>query len=535
MLALRWLALALPALWTVPAPAQAPFDLVIRGGHVADGTGARAFAADVAVRGGRIAAIGDLAGAAAAAEIDARGLWIAPGFVDVHAHVDAEIARRPTADNFVRMGVTTLITGNCGSSVRDLDAHLGRVERGGVSLNYGSLVGHGTVRQQVLGTENRAPTAAELQRMEQLVDEAMRAGAFGMSTGLIYVPGTFAATEELVALARVVSRHGGLYASHMRNEGDEVLASIAEALRIGQEASVRVHLSHLKASGRKNWGRGAEIVATLRSARAEGARLSADQYAYDASSTGLEVLFPSAALDAGREGFAKRLAEDAAFRKAMHAALREKMEATGFGDFAWCRIAAAPDKPGLNGLTLAEAAAKTLGSDDLDAQAGLAIQLMIDAGARRVSMVYHSMSADDVATILAEDWIAVAADAGLRDPTSPDRPHPRGSGNNPRVLGRYARDQGVLTMELAVRKMTALPCEAFGIPDRGAVRPGAHADLVLFDPGTVQDEATFTAPTEPPRGIPWVLVNGVVVVAQGRHTGSKPGHVLRRRSPETVR
>lgn len=503
-------------------------DVVLRGGTVIDGTGGPGYRADVLVRDGRIVALGELGEVRARSTIDATGLCIAPGFVDVHAHVDSDVVRRPTVDNFVLMGVTTLITGNCGSSVRDLDAHLRRCEQGGLSLNYGSLVGHGTVRQQVLGTQNRAPDASELARMADLVDQAMQAGAFGMSTGLIYVPGTYAATEELIALARVVARHGGLYASHMRNEADAVLDSIAEALRIGREAGVPVHLSHLKASGRSNWGRAAAIVAAVRQARAAGAAVTGDQYAYDASSTGLEILFPSEALDVGRAAFAARLRDDAGFRASMHAALRQKMVSTGFGDFAYCRIASAPDHADLNGLTLDAAAARVLGSDTPDAQAELAIRLMVDAGDRRVGMVYHGMAEDDVAAIMAEDWVAVAADAGLRDPTSPDRPHPRGSGNNPRVLGRYVREREVLSLPAAVRKMTSLPCAIFGLPDRGTVRVGAWADLVVFDPATVADQATWSDPVQPPVGMPWVLVNGVAVVAEGRHTGARPGAVLRR-------
>src|SRR5262245_2621365 len=265
------------ALFAAACGAQQPFDLLIRGGEVVDGTGADARRADVGIRGERIAAVGDLASATATQVLDAKGLVIAPGFLDVHAHVDSEIARLPGCDNFARMGVTTIVTGNCGGSVKDLRAHFARVEQGGVGINYGSLYGAGTARQEVLGTENRAPSAAELQRMADLVTEAMRAGAFGLSSGLIYVPGTFAQTDELIALAAAAGKLGGLYASHIRSENDDVLQAVDEALRIGREARVPVQVSHIKCTGKPNWGRSGEVLALLEQARAAGQRVTADQ------------------------------------------------------------------------------------------------------------------------------------------------------------------------------------------------------------------------------------------------------------------
>ncbi len=510
-----------------PAPRPA-FDVILHGGTVIDGSGTPGRRADVGIRDGRITAVGELRPADAARQVDCTGRVVAPGFVDLHAHVDAEIARKPTADNFVQMGVTSLITGNCGTSVRDLGLHFGRCERGGLGLNYGSLIGHGTVRTQVMGTANRAPTPEELARMEALVEKAMQDGAFGMSTGLIYVPGIYSETAELIALARIVARYGGLYASHQRSEGDEVLESIAEALRIGREAGLPVHLSHMKASGRPNWGRSAAILAALREARAAGMAVTGDQYAYDASSTSLDVLFPAEPLAIGRQEFAAKLRDDAAFRSEMHQALRRKMTSSGFGHLGWCRIASAPGHPELNGLTLDQAAPRLCeGRADADAQAEAAIALFIAAAGGRVGMVYHGMAEADVRAFLQEDWIAVASDAGLRDPTSPDRPHPRGSGNNPRVLGRYVREQRVLSLELAIHKMTALPCAIFGIADRGTIRPGAFADLVVFDPATILDRATWHEPTLPPVGIDHVLVNGVAVVDAGVLTGARAGMVLR--------
>lgn len=510
-----------------------PYATVIRGASVLDGSGAPARNVDVAVdAAGRIAAIGDLADAPARSTIDANGLTLAPGFIDGHAHADTTAARRGRAGNFLLMGVTTLVTGNCGSSVEDLQAHFAEVRKNGISLNYASLVGHGTVRRAVLGTANRAPTDEELAAMRNLVAEAMQAGAVGMSTGLIYVPGTYAETDELVALSEVVAEHGGVYASHMRNEGGRVLDSIEEALEIGRRSGVHVHLSHLKASGKTNWGRGEEIVAALAAAREAGRKVTGDQYAYAASSTGLEVLFPTSALAIGRGAFCTKLDEDEDFRAEMEKSLgRSASDGVnggfgGFGDLHYAQIANAPGNRNLNGMRLDEAAQELYGKNDLEAQIDAAIDIMIASKGRRVQMVYHKMSEVDVERIMREPYIAVAADAGIRLHKSESRPHPRGAGNNPRVLGRYVRDRKVLPLSLAIKKMTSLPAEVFGLEDRGMIRVGAWADFVLFDPAKIADGATYDSPLEAPQGIHRVVVNGVTVVLDGEHTGARPGHVL---------
>lgn len=513
----------------VPLP-PLDYDVLLQNGLVVDGTGAPPARADIGIRGDRIAAIGQLAGATATTVLDASGLVIAPGFLDVHAHVDSEIARHPGADNFLRMGVTTIVTGNCGRSVPDLAAHLARVERGGVGVNYGSLCGHGTVREAVLGTENRDPTPDELQRMEQLVDTAMQAGAFGLSTGLIYVPGTYAKTEELIALARVAARHGGLYASHTRNEGDQQPAALDEILRIGREAAIPVHVSHIKCTGRPNHGNSKAVLDRLLQARQAGQAVTSDQYAYTASSTGLDVLFPSDELAVGRESFAQRLRDDQEFRTRMHRALRAKMQQVGFGDFGYCQIANAKGNEALNGLRFPEAAQRRYGKGDADAQAELAIDLFVAAAPTRVSMIYHTMDEADVAAFLAVDWIAVAADAGVLNTDGAGKPHPRGSGNNVRVLGHYVRERQVLSLPLAIHKMTALPARIFGIVGRGTLAVGGFADCVVFDPATVQDRATFDEPMLPPGGIAWVLVNGRIAVDHDKVSPTRAGAVLRRQT-----
>jgi N-acyl-D-amino-acid deacylase len=507
---------------------QEPFDLILRGGRVLTGSMAQSRAADVGVRGGKIAALGDLSFSHAQSELECGGRIVSPGFIDVHAHVDADVVRHPGCDNYLLMGVTTLITGNCGGSVADLAAHLARLEHGGLGVNYGSLVGLGTVRTSVLGSENRAPDDGELAAMCALVEQGMQAGAYGVSTGLIYVPGTYASTIEIATLAAVAARHGGIYASHMRNENDRIVDSIREILRIGELAGIPVHISHIKCTGKPNWGRAGEIISMLSMARANGSRITADQYAYDASSTGIDVLFPAADLAIGRAEFARQLAAVPAFRARMKQALFATMDRVGFGDFRYARIASAEGNKDLAGRSLLEAAKLRTGRDDRDAQAELAMELFIKAAPKRVQMIYHAISEDDVATFMAQDWIAIAADAGLRVEIDGDKPHPRGYGHNPRVLGRYVRELQVLDLSTAIHKMTAVPAGIFGITGRGELGVGGIADLVVFDPDSVIDRATYEEPTLPSVGIDYVIVNGCVAVDHGVVAKQRSGVVLRR-------
>ena len=510
---------------TEPAPRR--HDLVLRGASLQDGDRSPARRADLAIADGRIAAIGEFDVAPGTPVLWLDGLTIAPGFVDVHTHVDSDVVRDPGCGNFLRMGVTTIVTGNCGTSVADLGAHFRRLERGGIGVNYGSLVGHGTVRTAVLGSARRAPDTAELQRMAELVDAGMRAGAFGLSTGLIYVPGIYAETTELIALAKVVAPYGGIYASHIRSENDQVLDAVAEALRIGAEAGVALEISHVKCTGKPNHGRAGEVLAAIAAARARGQQVGVDQYAYDASSTGLDVLFPADELAVGREAFARRLRDDAAFRADIHRALLAKMDQVGFGDFRYARIAAAAGMEHCNGMLLPDAAQRQLGRADREAQADLAIELFVAAAPTRVSMIYHTLAEVDVEHYLRQDWIAIASDAGLRTEGGSDKPHPRGAGNNPRVLGRYVRERAVLDLPTAIHKMTALPARTFGIADRGRLAIGHHADLVVFDPATIADCATWAEPLLPPIGVRAVFVNGQLAVDRNQLTMVRAGAVLR--------
>ncbi|MEZ5421388.1 MAG: D-aminoacylase [Vicinamibacterales bacterium] len=518
---LALLALAAAGGSAVATRAQAArFDVLVRGGTVVDGTGAARRRADVGIVGGRIAAVGALDGATAAEVVDAAGLVVAPGFIDVHTHAD-DLADHPLAEHFARMGVTTVIAGNCGSSPVDIGRAFGAIRSTGAAVNFASFVGHNSVREAVMGTARRAPTPAELARMETLVAAAMADGAVGFSTGLQYVPGTYAAPDEIVALAKVAARSGGVYASHMRNEGTELEAAVAEALAVGREAGMAVQVSHLKVDAPSRWGASARALALIDEARAAGLQVMADQYLYDAASSNLGIRFPAWALEGGQPAINTRLDDAktwARIKQEMHGLIRER----GLENYSFARIANYPADPSLNGLTIPEVAQKLTGSKALDAQFET-MRTMLRAGG--ASMVYQFMSEDDITRILTHPFVAIASDSGL-NVLNRGVPHPRGYGNAVRALGRYVRELRVVTLEEAVRKMTSLPAAQFGFADRGAVAPGKAADLVVFDAATVTDRATYAEPHQYPGGIAYVLVNGVPVVAQGGQTAARPGQIV---------
>jgi len=506
------------------APCAETYDLIIRQGRVADGTGNPAWFADVAVKDGRIAVVGRVDGAARTV-LDARGLIVAPGFVDVHTHAD-ELAEMPEAEHFLRMGVTTIVAGNCGSSALDVGRALRAIEATQASVNFATLIGHGTVRRAAMGGAfPRPPTADELQKMRDLVEQAMRDGAVGLSTGLIYIPGVYAQTEELIELARVVARYDGIYATHQRNEGTGILDSLDEAIRIGREAGLRVQVSHLKLAGENAWGRAHEVLARLERARAAGLDITQDQYAYTASSTGLSQLIPDEALEGGREAFGKRL-DDPAEKAKIIAAMRRKIRDRGREDYAFAVIAHYRHDPAFNGLNLVEAARKLRGADALDDQIETILEIQRHGGA---SGVFHGMNETDLQTFLRHPHTMVACDSGLRK-LGEGVPHPRGYGNNARVLARYVRELQVLRLEDAVRKMTSLPATTYRFAGRGLLREGCWADVVAFDPETVRDVATYQDPHHYAEGFRHVLVNGVPVIRDGQFTGARPGRMLRHKA-----
>ncbi|QUW04722.1 D-aminoacylase [Chloracidobacterium validum] len=500
----------------------AGYDVLIKNARVVDGTGNPWFRADVALRDGRIARVGRHLPGTARVVVDAKDRILAPGFIDVHAHVE-DIFSYPDAENFIRMGVTTLVTGNCGASVTNVGEFLGRYRETPLTVNLATLIAHGSVRAAVMKYADREPTADELAEMKRLVAKAMEEGAVGLSTGLIYAPGSFAKTDEVIALAEVAGAAGGLYVTHMRNEGNGVLEAIEEALTIGERAKLPVDISHLKVATPRLWRQSDRVLGLIRAARARGLEVTVDQYAYTASSTSLESMLPNWVLAGGQQEARQRLA-DPATRERVKRELRESLESKQRTDFSYAVVAFYGANLDYNGKNLVEVTRLAQETDSLDAQLEQIVVMYEQGGA---GMIYHSMHEDDVARIMREPFTMVASDAGVRK-VGVGSPHPRGYGNNARVLGRYVRELGVLTLEDAVRKMTSLPARTFRLGQRGLIREGFIADLVLFDDRTIQDTSTYEDPHHFPTGVDAVWVNGSLVFQDGKLTGARPGQPVRR-------
>jgi N-acyl-D-amino-acid deacylase len=499
---------------------QPRHDLAIVGGMVVDGSGAPRKRADVAIKDGRIAAVGKVAKTDAREVIDATGLIVAPGFIDVHTHAD-DLAEHPRAENFVRMGVTTIVAGNCGGSALDVGEALNRIRQIGASINFATLIGHNTVRLAAMGRDNRIPTISELNKMKSLVWRAMTDGAVGFSTGLQYVPGTYAHVPEVIELARVAGNAGGVYASHMRNEGTALEDAIRETIRVGEAGGCRIQISHLKVDSPNRWGASATALEIIDAARARGVAVEADQYAYTAASSTLGIRFPAWALEGGQDKINARLNDPDTWSK-IKTEMSQLLAERGLQDLSFAVVASYRPDPSLNGLSMKQVAARMKGGETADAQFEAAREMMLAGGA---SMVYHFMSDDDVVRIMKHPFVGVASDSSAL--TFGDGvPHPRGYGNNARVLGEYVRQRHVITLEEAVRKMTSLPAQQFRFAERGLVKAGYHADLVVFDLAKVGDAATYEKPHAYATGIPYVLVNGVAVVRNGEHTGAPAGEVL---------
>jgi len=499
-----------------------PYDLLLTNGRIYDGTGKPPYTGAVAIRDGRIVAAGSVSGPANKT-IDVKGMAIAPGFVDVHTHAE-NIESHPKAKAFLRMGVTTLVLGNCGSSRLDLGGYFKKLEAKKFSPNVCSLIGHGTVRKQAMGKSfMRPPSKEEMAEMKKLVDLAMRDGAVGMSTGLIYLPGVYAKTEELIELSKVVQKHGGLYVSHMRAEGKQIFEAVDEVCRISKEAGLPAHISHLKLNTKPMWGRHLELIARLNRARAEGISLTHDQYAYTASSTGLRQLLPDESRAKGREHYRKLIA-DPVERKKITDWMRARLKARNRDNYAYAVIANYRHDTSFNGLNIVQAAKKRFGKDSLEEQIDLLLELEANGGA---SGVFHGMNENDARALMKNPFTMFASDSGVRVYKS-GMPHPRGYGNAARFLARYTREQKNFSLEEAIRKLTQLPAITFKLKGRGEIRKGFAADLVVFDPAKVQDNATFKQPHQYSTGFQLVLVNGQAVVENDKHNGAGPGQVIRR-------
>ncbi len=509
--------------------ASPDFDLLIQGGRILDGTGNPWIEADLAIKDGRVAAIGRIEPARAARTVDAKGRIVAPGFIDVHTHIEGGIFELPRAENFLQMGVTSVVTGNCGTSALDLGDWFSRLEQKGISINIAALIGHNTVRRAGMnGDFDRPPTAEELQKMRDFVEKAMRSGAVGLSTGLEYIPGTYGKTDEIAELARVAAKYGGLYATHMRDEGEFVEKSIKESLVIGELAGCPVEISHFKVSSKKRWGASLLTTRLVEQARARGQQVTVDQYLYPAGSTGIGILFPSWVFEGGAEKTRERL-NDAATRARVRREIIAKAADQGFRDLAFAYVANHSAKPQYNGKNIAEITKLAKGRIDVNSQAEQVIEMQLAGGAQ---MVLHKMSEADVDRIFKQPFTMIASDAGVIDPGSASIPHPRGFGNNARVFGRYVREKKLVSLPEAIRKMTSLPAQTFHLWDRGLLRPGMAADLVIFDEQTVGDRATFEQPKQFPTGFDYVIVNGQVAIEKGKHTGTSSGRILRGRPVE---
>jgi len=509
------------AMLAPPAPAApSDADLLLRGGTICDGSGAEAAVGDVAVREGRIVAVGKVSPGKIGRTIDCRGMVVAPGWIDLHTHSDGTLAKpgvRPSL-NYLLQGCTTMGTGNCGGSA-DVGEFLKDLDAKGAGTNIVHLVGHGTVRAAVLGSARRAPTAEELERMKTLVGQAMRDGAWGVSTGLIYAPGSYAQTDELIALARVVAAHGGIYVSHIRNEADHLVEAVAEAIRIGRESGAPVHISHFKSMEIPNWGRIRDAAALIEKARAQGLKITADQYPYTANSHSLaDATLPDAEIQwCTRADLGKRTGSDPAF-----AALVRRVIADHLGRSEKIVIAESQKFPGYVGKSLKEIAAR----EKIEA-----VDLVLKIVAREdPQVVNHSMSEDDVRWAMALPWVATASDGAARTPNALERHHPRNFGTFARKIGRYAIQDKVISLPHAVRSATGLPADIFGIPERGYLRPGCWADIVVFDPAVYRDQATFDKPQEYATGVRYVFLAGQAAVDDGKPSPKLFGRALRHRS-----
>ena len=529
------------------------FDVLIVGGEVLDGSGAPARRADVGIAGGRIAAIGNLAREAGQETIAAEGRIVAPGFIDMHAHDDFNLPVNPVQPGKVLQGVTTVVVGNCGFSPapivpdrRKLAEELWSFLDSGLDSNYSTfaeflarlppsgpnvapLVGHLSVRVAAMGADDRPPTPSELERMCAFVDEAMRAGTFGLSTGLVYPPACYAKTDEIVAVAGVAARRGGGYFTHMRNEGDGILDSIRETAEIGRHSGAPVQISHLKVTNKANWGRAKEVLDAIDLLRAQGVTLHADQYPYTAASTGLKTLLPQWAHDGGAPALVARL-QDPAIRTRLRDEMLASMGNGSTRISSWddALVSFSPSQPDWGGLSLT-AVGQRLNRHPVEALFDVLI-------ADRASTlgIFFSIGEDDLRLILRHPAVAIGSDGiflGVPDKPDRSRPHPRYFGTFPRILGRYTREEGVLTLPQAVHKMTGLSARILGLKDRGLLRVGMAADAVVFDPRTVADTATYAEPNQQPSGIDAAIVNGIVTVRGGQLSGSIGGKLLRRAGP----
>jgi N-acyl-D-amino-acid deacylase len=496
-----------------------PYDVVIIGGTIIDGTGSKGYQADIGIEKEIIETIGRIDPSEAQKVIDAKGKYVVPGFIDIHTHSDnIRDRRRKEALNYITQGVTTMVTGNCGSGTFKVAEFFSQLEEQGIGTNIVHLVGHGTIRRAVMKNADREPTREELERMKALVDQAMQEGAAGLSTGLFYAPGSYAKTEEIIELAKVVQKNGGFYASHIRDESDYTIglkAAISEAIEIGEKSRVRIEISHLKALGRTVWGQAEEVCQIIESARKKGLTVCADQYPYSASSTALAAAVVPRWVQA--DGKMNERLRDTELLPQIKKEMEENIERRGGGETLV--ISSFPKKPEWEGKNLKEISA-VMNLSEVDA----AIELVLMGGPGIISF---NMSDADVEYFMGKPYVMTCSDGSVVI-FGKGKPHPRNYGTFPRKIRTYVLDKNVLSMEQAVRAATGLPAEMLGFKDRGLLKKDYFADIVIFDPARIQDRATFAAPHQYSEGIDNVLVNGKIVIREGEFTGTLAGKPLRK-------
>jgi N-acyl-D-amino-acid deacylase len=518
--AMKWILFFLFFTITFTAQSQ-DCDLLITNGKIIDGTGNNWYYGTIAVKNGKIIKIGRDVNLSAKKTIDAKGLIIAPGFIDVHTHLEGDEDKDPTATSFILDGVTTCITGNCGSSNVDIGKYLRWVDSIKLSINVAALIGHNDVRKAVMGRANRDATADEMKQMENIVDKAMKDGAVGLSTGLIYIPGTYTKTPEIVSLAKVAAKYNGVYASHMRDEGDSVTQAIEEALTIGREAKLPVQISHFKLSGQHNWGRSKETVPMIEAARREGIEVTIDQYPYTASSTSISTLIPDEILADGQDSIKARL-QRPEIRKYVINSMLARLKKRKLKHFSYAVVANFSPDTSYNGKSIEQINGMKGRKHKAKEEALTVIDIMMQGGA---SAVFHGMSEDDIKRIMQYPFNMFASDATIRV-LNIGMPHPRGYGTNARVLSKYVREEKILSLEEAIRRMTSLPAQKFQLKDRGLLREGYAADIVIFDEKEVKDVSTFEKPHAYSKGFHFVIVNGVLTVDNEKHLGVRAGQAL---------
>ncbi|MDG2090979.1 MAG: D-aminoacylase [Gammaproteobacteria bacterium] len=510
------------SLISINANAQESFDILILNGQIIDGTGNPWFEADVGIIDQHIVSIGNLEGAQASRIIDATGLIVSPGFIDPHTHAIRGIFDNPTAESSLRQGITTLLEGNDGSSPFPIDEHYQAIRDRGISTNWSTFVGQGTIREIVMGLENRAANASELQQMKNLVAEAMQQGAMGISTGLFYVPGNYTPTEEVVELSRVVADYDGIYISHMRDEVDGLFDSVNETILIGEQAGLPVQITHHKVMARQNWGQSVDTLAMIDEARARGIDITMDQYPYTAAQSGMTSIVPQWAQEGGTEALLEIWNSNALRQELKMGIVDRILYDRGGGSPANIVISFSAWDPSLEGMSLADIAVSRGIEASLGNAAEIAMDIISKGGA---TAVYHAMAEEDIERIMQHPATAIGSD-GTLTVFGAGAPHPRQYGTFARVLGRYVRERGIITLENAVRKMSGATAQRLGIRDRGILREGYFADISIFNAAEIRDMATFEDPHQYAEGVDYVIINGTLALDEGIVTAARPGQII---------